>query len=52
MNSLILISLTISEFFDIHNVTITGIGYFILFAVFVLLSNHLTINKNMPEVLA
>lgn len=56
MNSLILISLNISEFFDSLNFTITYIDYFMLLSIFMLFvftNKNSAINKNNTlEVLA
>jgi hypothetical protein len=52
MNFLILTSLSISEFFEIHSFSMTYAGYFMGLCVFVLLNKNIAINKNaIPEVL-
>ncbi|WP_201020850.1 hypothetical protein [Pseudoalteromonas sp. H71] len=56
MNSLVLMSLDISEFFDSLNFTITYIDYFMLISIFVVsifINKNSALNKNnTPEVLA
>ena len=56
MNSLVLMSLYISEFFDSLNFTITYIDYFMLMSIFVVslfINKNSALNKNnTPEVLA
>ncbi|GAA59566.1 hypothetical protein P20652_1429 [Pseudoalteromonas sp. BSi20652] len=56
MNSLILLSLAISEFFDALNFTLTYLNYFMLMSIFMLsifINKNSAINKNnIPEVLA
>lgn len=47
MNALILISLYISDFFEIYSFSITYAGYFMLLCVFVLFSKNIIINKTI-----
>lgn len=47
MNALILISLYISDFFEIYSFSLTYAGYFMLLCVFMLFSRNITINKTM-----
>ncbi|ALS34021.1 hypothetical protein PTRA_a2990 [Pseudoalteromonas translucida KMM 520] len=49
MNSLILISLTISEFFEIHSFSISSVSYFMLLGVFVLFNKKITITKTICQ---
>lgn len=46
MNSLILISLSICEFFETQSFSITFGVYFVLLYIFALISKNITINKN------
>ncbi|CAM4182364.1 hypothetical protein PSOS111911_06390 [Pseudoalteromonas ostreae] len=47
MNALILISLYISDFFEIYSFSITYAGYFMLLCVFMLFSKNIIINKTI-----